>query len=60
MAETERGTPRFIYISNMVWAALKQQSTLEDKSVSGLVEDILVDFLETPYEVPLPERRSLS
>ena len=60
MPEAERGQARFIYISNRAWAALKQQATLEGQSVSSLVTYILATFFEEPYDVPLPERRSLS
>ena len=60
MAEAERRQARFIYISNRAWAALKQQATLEGQTVSSLVAYILATFFEEPYDVPLPERRSLS
>jgi hypothetical protein len=60
VTDSEHGLPRFIYISNRTWAAIKQQATLEGQSVSSLVEYILSVFFEEPYEIPLPERRSLS
>ncbi len=60
MVEESHPRARFIYISNPVWAAIKQQATLEGKSVSALIEYILADFFTEPFAVHLPERRSLS
>ena len=60
MLEESHPRARFIYISNPVWAGIKQQATLEGKSVSALIEFILADFFEAPFAVDLPERRSLS